>query len=324
MIVKDEAFFIEDSLAAAAPYVDEIVVVDTGSRDGTRDIAARYADKVLDFVWIDDFSAARNTGLAAATGDWILVLDADERIAPEDYPKLREAMVSTDFDGYYLTQRNYSDDELQLDWIGVTVSDEWSKGWTGFTENPILRLFRRDDTIAYEGSIHEIVDGTVAAVARGKLDIPLHHYVDANPDRSRLDRASRYLVLMDRALSEQEDGRLFGIAGSTALYAAQDYTKAARYLRRAAELGYEPFRSLEGAAEAAYRGGNFGEAQDIYRRLYDDGLRTPSLCLNLANLAVRSGDKPRATMLLKECLSVGGMGPKTDETIRKNIEFLDS
>ena len=74
MIVKDEAFFIEECLAAAAPYVDEIVVVDTGSSDGTRDIAAGYADKLLDFVWIEDFSAARNAGLAAATGDWILVL----------------------------------------------------------------------------------------------------------------------------------------------------------------------------------------------------------------------------------------------------------
>lgn len=324
MIVKDEAFFIEECLTAAAPYVDEIVVVDTGSTDGTRDIAARYADKVLDFVWIDDFSAARNIGLAAATGDWILVLDADERIAAQDYPKLREAMASSEFDGYYLTQRNYSDDELQRKWIGVAIPDEWSKSWTGYTENRILRLFRRNDTIVYEGSIHEIVDGTIVAVARGTLDVPIHHYVDANPDRSRLDRAGRYLVLMDQALAEKEDGRLYGIAGSSALYAAEDYVKASAYLRRAAELGYEPLGSLEGAAEAAYRGGNFGEAQDIYRRLYDDGHRTPSLCLNLANLAVRSGDKPRAALLLQECLSLGGMGPQTDETIRRNIEFLDS
>ncbi|WOJ91865.1 glycosyltransferase [Congregibacter variabilis] len=324
MIVKDEAFFIEECLAAAAPYVDEIVVVDTGSSDGTRDIAARYADKILDFQWVDDFSAARNSGLAAATGEWILVLDADERIAPEDFPKLREAMLSTEFDGYYLTQRNYSDDELQHKWIRVAVPDEWSENWTGYTENPILRLFRRNDRIIYQGSIHEIVDGTIAAAGRGKLSVPIHHYVDANPGRSRLDRASRYLVLMDRALSEQEDGRLYGIGGSTALYAAQDYAKASTYFRRAAELGYEPLRCLEGAAEAAYRGGSFGEAQDIYRRLYDEGQRTPSLCLNLANLAVRSGDKPRAALLLKECLSLGGMGPQTDETIRRNIEFLDS
>lgn len=323
MIVKDEAFFIEECLAAAAPHVDEIVVVDTGSTDGTREIAERFADKVLDFLWIDDFSAARNTSLAAATGDWILVLDADERIAPEDFSRLREAMTSNEFNGYYLMQRNYSDEELQSNWISLAASDEWSKQWTGYTENPILRLFRRSHEIFYEGTIHEIVDGTVSSTARHSLDVPIHHYIDANPDRSRLERASRYLVLMDRLLEEQPDnGRIFGIAGSTALYAAQDYAKAGAYLRRAAELGYEPSRSLEGAAEAAYRGGNFGQAQDIYRRLYNEGLATPSLCLNLANLAVRSGDKPRAVKLLQECLALGGMGPQTDETIRRNIEFL--
>jgi len=127
---------------------------------------------------------------------------------------------------------------------------------------------------------------------------------------------------MDRALEQKPDGRLFGIAGSSALYASKDYAKASIYLRRAAELGYEPARSLEGAAEAAYRMGSFGEAQDIYRHLYDDGHRTPSLCLNLANLAVRSGDKPLAVRLLDECLSLGGMGPQTDATIRQNIAFL--
>ncbi|WP_439107262.1 glycosyltransferase [Congregibacter sp.] len=322
MIVKDEAFFIEECLASAAPFVDEIVVVDTGSTDGTREIAERYADKVLDFEWIDDFSAARNTGLAAATGDWILVLDADERIAAEDFPKLREAMSRDEYDGFYLIQRNYSNEELQLKWIAISQPDQWSGDWKGYTENPILRLFRRNDVIRYQGNIHEIVDGTLAEATRGTLDVPLHHYIDANPERSRLDRASRYLVLMDRLLEERDDGRIFGIAGSTALYAVNDFAKASRYLQRAAELGYEPARSLEGAAEAAYRGGNFGVAQDIYRRLYKDGHRTPSLCLNLANLAVRSGDKPRGAALLEECLALGGMGPETDETIRRNIEFL--
>lgn len=322
MIVKDEAFFIEECLAAAAPHVDEIVVVDTGSSDGTRDIAARYADTLLDFEWIEDFSAARNAGLAAATGDWILVLDADERIAAEDYPRLRRAMARSDADGFYLIQRNYGDEEVQLNWTPVTTPDAWTGDWTGYTENPILRLFRRNESIAYEGTIHEIVDGTIAATARHILDVPIHHYVDANPARSRLDRAARYLVLMDRLLETREDGRIYGIAGASALYAVQDYAKANRYLRRAAELGYEPFRSLEGAAEAAYRAGNYGEAQDLYRRLYDDGQRTPSLCLNLANLAVRSGDKPRGASLLEECLALGGMGPQTDETIRRNIEFL--
>jgi glycosyltransferase involved in cell wall biosynthesis len=322
MIVKDEAFFIQECLESATPFVDEIVVVDTGSTDGTRDIAARYADTLLDFTWIDDFSAARNAGLAAATGDWILVLDADERIAPDDFPRLREAAKSAKADGYYLIQRNYSDEELELEWRPAPADDPFARGWRGYRENPIMRLFRRAEGICYEGAIHEIVDGTIPEPARATLEVPIHHYIDANPERSRLQRAARYLELMDRELAERPDGRLYGIAGGSALYAVQDYPKAKHYLRRAAELGYQVTRSLEGAAEAAYRAGEFGEAQDIYRGLYDGGHRTPSLCLNMANLSVRSGARERAVALLEECLALGGMGPETDQTIRRNIEYL--
>jgi glycosyltransferase involved in cell wall biosynthesis len=322
MIVRDEAFFIEECLESVAPYVDEIVIVDTGSTDGTRELALRYADTVLDFAWIEDFSAARNAGLEAATGDWILVLDADERIAPEDFAALREAAISGAADGFYLMQRNYSNEELELEWRSAPADDPWSRNWKGYRENPILRFFRRAPGIRYEGAVHEIVDGTILEPARGTLQIPIHHYIDANPGRSRLQRAARYLELMDRELAERPDGRLFGIAGGSALYAVQDYAKAKYYLLRAAELGYQIPRSLEGAAEAAYRAGDFGEAQDIYRSLYDNGHRNPSLCLNMANLAVRSGARDRALALLEECLALGGMGPETDQTIRRNIEYL--
>jgi glycosyltransferase involved in cell wall biosynthesis len=84
MIVRDEAWILDECLAAARRGVDEIVVVDTGSVDDTRRIAGRYADRLLDFTWCEDFAAARNVSLAAAGGEWILVLDADERIAEAD------------------------------------------------------------------------------------------------------------------------------------------------------------------------------------------------------------------------------------------------
>jgi glycosyltransferase involved in cell wall biosynthesis len=322
MIVKDEAFFLEECLASAAPHVDEIVIVDTGSTDGTVEIARRFTEQILDFEWIDDFSAARNTGIAAASGDWILVLDADERIAATDYARLREAMADERYGGYYLTQYNYSDNQLQVGWRAVSDDSTQSGSFTGYTLNPILRLFRTGEPIRYEGPIHEIVDGTIKESARGTLDVPIHHFVEGNPERPRYERAARYLDLMDQELEKAPDGRLYGIAGSTAMYALKDYSKAHQYLRRAAEMGYEPQRSLEGAAEAAYRAGDVGPAQDLYRSLYAQGHRTPTLCLNLANLAVRSADKSRAVVLLQECLSLGGMGAETDATIRRNIEFL--
>ena len=78
MIARDEERFLPECLDRARAAVDEIVIVDTGSKDRTVAIAQSFGAKVLHVPWDDDFSAPRNAGIAAATGDWILVLDADE------------------------------------------------------------------------------------------------------------------------------------------------------------------------------------------------------------------------------------------------------
>ena len=94
-IVKNEAANLPRSLATVTGFADELIVADTGSEDVSREIAAQAGAKVLDYVWQDDFAAARNFTLDAATGDWIIFLDADEgflhpaavRAAP--WPSLR-------------------------------------------------------------------------------------------------------------------------------------------------------------------------------------------------------------------------------------------
>lgn len=78
LIVKDEEEFLPDCLHSLEPLVDEVVVCDTGSGDGSKEIARRMGAKVIDFEWIDDFAAARNAALAACQGEWILKVDADE------------------------------------------------------------------------------------------------------------------------------------------------------------------------------------------------------------------------------------------------------
>lgn len=78
MIVKNEARCLARCLSSLQPIVDEIIVVDTGSTDDTRDIAATFGAKLFQFDWVDDFAAARNFSLAQAGGDWILAADADE------------------------------------------------------------------------------------------------------------------------------------------------------------------------------------------------------------------------------------------------------
>ncbi len=98
MIVKNEAFFLQRCLESAAKYVDEIVIVDTGSTDHTKEIALAFNAAVYDFHWNNDFSAARNFALDRSTSDWNLIMDADEFIsnncaeAIRDFIETREAI----------------------------------------------------------------------------------------------------------------------------------------------------------------------------------------------------------------------------------------
>lgn len=94
MIVRDEAHQIVDALQSVMPAADEVIVVDTGSSDDTRRLALEEGARVIDFAWADDFSAARNRALEAATGDWILWVDAGERLPFADAARLRSFVAN--------------------------------------------------------------------------------------------------------------------------------------------------------------------------------------------------------------------------------------
>src|SRR5687767_15152493 len=93
MIVRNEGHQLAECLAPVAELFDEIVIVDTGSQDNTREVAAGFTPRVIDFVWCDDFSAARNHALRHAQGEWIFWLDADDRLSPTNVEKLRRLMA---------------------------------------------------------------------------------------------------------------------------------------------------------------------------------------------------------------------------------------
>lgn len=89
IIAKNEERYIEGCLQHLKPFGFEIIVTDTGSTDRTKEIAEKYADKVLDFEWIDDFAAARNFCAEHSTNNWILALDCDEYMNTFDYKNIR-------------------------------------------------------------------------------------------------------------------------------------------------------------------------------------------------------------------------------------------
>ena len=92
MIVKNEERSLKQCLAAARHLVDEMIVVDTGSTDHTREIAREMGARLLEFAWVNDFSAARNFALGQSGADWNLVLDADETLRPFGRKRLERAL----------------------------------------------------------------------------------------------------------------------------------------------------------------------------------------------------------------------------------------
>jgi glycosyltransferase involved in cell wall biosynthesis len=112
MIVKNEENTLARCLNSVRGIVDEIIIVDTGSTDSTKQIASRFTNKIYDFVWVDDFSLARNYSFSKATKDYILWLDADDLILPEDREKFKnlKSSLSSDADVVMMKYNTGSDD----------------------------------------------------------------------------------------------------------------------------------------------------------------------------------------------------------------------
>lgn len=177
MIVKNEEEHLEQCLSSVKSIVDEIIIVDTGSTDKTKEIAKKFNAIMIEHKWNNDFSEARNVSLKHATGDWILMLDADEVIAEKDLEKIKELTKHADVDGFSLIQRNYTNDANVVDW---QKSDEYeeAKGIPGYFPSPLVRLFKNKKTIFLEGKIHEVVESSIRKFNGSimKTDIPIHHY----------------------------------------------------------------------------------------------------------------------------------------------------
>lgn len=193
MIVKNEEKHLANCLNSVRDLVDEIVIVDTGSTDKTKEIAGKFTKKIFDFAWCDDFSKARNESLKNASGDWVLVLDADETIAGDDLLQIREIINRKDVVGSVLIQRNYikylKDVELgQIGGMNVLEAGHSDKGFirsegdkyveskdlAGWFATPIVRLFKRQPSASFSGVVHEDVtlslNGDIMTT-----NIPIHH-----------------------------------------------------------------------------------------------------------------------------------------------------
>lgn len=201
MIVKNEARCLEKCLKALEPLRRavpcELVIADTGSTDGTRQIAEKYADILFDFPWVNDFSAARNAVMDRCSGKWYLSIDADEYLDPniDDLLTLLYEQESEWPDACLVTVRNYLSPEIQYS----TYSDFF-----------VLRLARLNIGICYKGSIHEFFQKNSQKINIDQIEclkgVILHHdgYALESKEAQKA-KAKRNLDILDQELKKRPD-----------------------------------------------------------------------------------------------------------------------
>lgn len=246
MVVKDEEQFIRHSLSSVDGIADEVVVVDTGSTDGTVKSALESGARVIHHPWDGSLGRARNAYLREARGDWILVLDGDETIAHSDLAKVRSLLRRRGVLGYRLAVRNYTGDhDLMWNWHpndGAYPREEAFSSCHGWMKTQPLRLFRNLQGLEYvEGS--SVHTSPIASLRKhpGRIenrdDVVIHHFQYLKGGGPFLSRKQRL-----RLKGEIEHSRQFPLEPSTylniakTLFAAERDGEAVKYLSRAVEL----------------------------------------------------------------------------------------
>ncbi|MBI5711821.1 MAG: glycosyltransferase [Chloroflexi bacterium] len=212
LIAQDEEANLPRLLNSLKDAVDEIIVMDSGSTDRTIEIAQSYGAKVFPFQWSDDFAAARNESQRHASGDWILVTDADSELEAGHAEKIRQAVASGKSRAYAY-QRH-------------------SPHQNGENIIALPYLFENVEGVKFEGAIHESVDGSLLALGMipRHTDIVMQHYGYGDPS-SMEKRLQRNLKLLEKeSLSSQPRPTLHYYLGNTLLQLHR-YPEAIEHLK---------------------------------------------------------------------------------------------
>ena len=194
MIVKNEERYLANCLFSLSPIADEMIVVDTGSTDKTKEIAAAFGAQLYDFEWTNDFAVARNISLSKAKGDWILVMDADEVLSFQDHAKLKKLLSRKGNIAYNLVTRNYINRTAGDGWAGNDNTYIYEQAGRGWFPSGKVRLFPNNEKIRFEQPIHELVEYSLERIGidRQESGIPVHHYGELDAKQATIKDLQYY------------------------------------------------------------------------------------------------------------------------------------
>jgi tetratricopeptide (TPR) repeat protein len=339
MIVKNEEDWVAGAVESVRSIVDEVIIVDTGSTDSTPSRIQALGAKFLQSPWKDSFAEARNLSIAEARHPWILVLDADERIASRDLPYIKEATENGTADGYHLIQRNYVHKNQIFGWQPNT--GEYAEGakYRGYVDNPLIRLFRNSPEIRFRGVVHEIIDPTrlPANLKFDSLPAVMHHYGKVRGEERVASKQRLYLELglkkiegdpanakayFDLGIQYQELDRhaeacaCFDMAFEmtrlpvTLLYWAisekhlRQYETAGRLLNRAIEMGLDTFEVHLELGNTLQARRDWKAARTEYEKCLTLSPENPIPAFNYGLVLRKSGDTEGAVNFYERALSL--------------------
>lgn len=355
MIAKDEAHCIADCLNSVRQIVSEIVLVDTGSTDQTVQIATKLGAKVFHLPWEDDFAKARNFSLRFASGDWILVLDADERISPRDLGMFPELMKDRKICWEFL-QRHYSEDMRISDYQPCKGEDpEMEQGYPGYFESGLVRLFPNRLGIEYRGRVHELAEHSINEKKELKIlrtKVRIHHYGHTRAAKELKKKGKLYTPLGEKKVREQpSDWKGFfelGVehnnngqlqASELALVRSlqlnplyldtwvnlgyvqcelKKYDEAIASLRRALELQPSSEEALLNMGVVYLRIDRWREAEELFRQAVKIKPDYVNALNNLATVLFRQNRVSEAALILRRILD---FVPNHPDTVKK-LELL--
>ncbi len=180
MIVKNEEEYLRESLDSVKDIADEIVLVDTGSTDNTIKIAEMYNAKVYNYDWTDDFAAARNYALGKTTGNWVLCLNADERLSDQSIHELKNIISCKEIAGFYCTVKSLIQDE------------------SGDSSVRDVRLFTNSPHIKFTGRVYEQIVPSLTENDYKILpsQISINNYGNCSNSNDKKSKAERNLSLL--------------------------------------------------------------------------------------------------------------------------------
>ena len=306
MIVRDEEQALARCLESVDGIVDEMCIVDTGSSDATVAIARRYGAQVATFDWCDDFAAARNASLSLASGQWILVLDADEVLVDEDRAgrELRAfAAEHPDCGGQVLIENQLDDGESSY--------------------STVTRFFPRSSTWVFAGRVHEQVLRQGKIPRRKETGVRVRHfgYMAAQRDR----KIARNEDLLRQVVKRHPADSFSAYQLGHTLAVADRHEEALGYFELAIThcSDDDPYIAhlFEMAASSLRALGHSRQALDWLSNIEADFRDRADTCFLIALLAMDTGDLERARSGFEHCLSLEGTIPRGGPSSPRGLDL---